>query len=162
MTALRLFEIFRRAGVPPGVINVVIGSGEEVFNELIDNDKVAGISFTGSTVVGLQVASKAAGKGKKFMIAPSGSDPAIVFEDADLGLAVKTVVKARFENAGQNCNATKRVYVHRKIFDIFVKAVEEEVRRINVGDPMSEDTDMPPRDFRQDAQGHGGFHQGRR
>ena len=84
---MKMAEIFRKAGFPDGVVNVVVGSGEEVFNELIDSLKVAGISFTGSTAVGLQVAAKAAGRGKKFMIAPGGSDPAVVFEDADLEAA---------------------------------------------------------------------------
>lgn len=144
LTALKLFEIFKRAGFPDGVINVVVGSGEEVFDELIENPKVAGITFTGSTAVGLQVAAKAAGRGKKYMIAPSGSDPAIVFKDADLERAASIIVRARFENAGQNCNATKRLYVEKEIYDKFVKMIIERTAALRVGDPMDEDTDMGP------------------
>lgn len=144
LTALKFYEIFQKAGFPDGVVRVVVGSGEEVFNELLDSPKVAGISFTGSTAVGLQVAAKAAGRGKKYMVAPSGSDPAIVFADADLEQAASTVVRARFENAGQNCNATKRVYVERPIFEKFVKMVVEKTGRIVVGDPADESTDMGP------------------
>lgn len=144
LTALRLFEIFRKAGFPDGVVNVVVGSGEEVFDELLENPKVAGITFTGSTAVGLQVAAKAAGRGKKYMIAPSGSDPAIVFKDADLEKAAATVVRARFENAGQNCNATKRLYVEREVYDKFMKLVLERTASLKVGDPMDETTDMGP------------------
>ena len=70
------------------------------------------------------------------MIAPSGSDPAIVFKDADLAKAAATVVRARFENAGQNCNATKRVYVEREVYDEFVKLVVEKTAALRVGDPM--------------------------
>ncbi|MEZ0318540.1 MAG: aldehyde dehydrogenase family protein [Pyrobaculum sp.] len=144
LTALKLYEIFRKAGVPEGVVNVVVGSGEEIFNELLDSPKVSGVSFTGSTAVGLQVAAKAAGRGKKYMIAPSGSDPAVVFKDADLAKAASVVVRARFENAGQNCNATKRVFVEGEVYDEFVKLVLERTASLKVGDPMDESTDMGP------------------
>jgi succinyl-CoA reductase len=144
LTALKMAEIFRKAGFPDGVVNVVVGSGEEVFNELIDSPKVAGISFTGSTAVGLQVAAKAAGRGKKFMIAPGGSDPAVVFEDADLEAAAATIVRARFENAGQNCNATKRVFVHRSVYDKVVKLIVEKTAALKVGNPMDPATDVGP------------------
>ncbi len=144
LTALKLHEIFKKAGFPEGVVNVVVGSGEEVFDELLENSKVAGITFTGSTAVGLQVAAKAAGRGKKYMIAPSGSDPAIVFKDADLEKAAAVVVRARFENAGQNCNATKRLYVEREIYDEFAKMVLGKTAALKVGDPMDEATDMGP------------------
>lgn len=144
LTAMKLYEIFQRAGVPDGVLKVVIGSGEEVFNELLENPKVAGISFTGSTAVGLQVASKAAARGKKYMIAPSGSDPAIVFADADVEHAAATIARARFENAGQNCNATKRVYVERPLYEKFVKLLLEKTAAVKVGDPTELDTDMGP------------------
>ncbi|RFA93896.1 aldehyde dehydrogenase family protein [Pyrobaculum aerophilum] len=144
LTALKMAEYFKKAGFPEGVVNVVVGSGEEVFNELIENPKVAGISFTGSTAVGLQVAAKAAGRGKKFMIAPSGSDPAIIFEDADLEEAAAIITRARFENAGQNCNATKRAYVHRKVYDAFLDLLVRRTAAIKVGDPMDETVDMGP------------------
>ncbi len=144
LTALKMWELFKKAGFPQGVVNVVIGPGEEVFNILIESPKVAAISFTGSTAVGLQVAAKAAGRGKKFMIAPGGSDPAIVFEDADVELAVRLIVRGRFEYAGQNCNATKRVYVHKSIYEEFVRRLVEHTSRIKVGDPMDPEVDMGP------------------
>lgn len=144
LTALKLYEIFQKAGLPDGVVKVVVGSGEEVFNELLDSPKVAGISFTGSTAVGLQVAAKAAGRGKKYMIAPSGSDPAIVFADADLTQAASIIARARFENAGQNCNATKRVYIEKSVYQQFVKLLVEKTAAIKVGDPTDETTDMGP------------------
>lgn len=144
LTALKMAEVLRKAGVPEGVVKVVVGSGEEIFDEFIENPKVAGISFTGSTAVGLQVAAKAAGRGKKFMIAPSGSDPALIFADADLELAASIVARARFENAGQNCNATKRVYVERPVFEKFLRLLAERIAAIKVGDPADEATDMGP------------------
>ncbi|MEM4438096.1 MAG: aldehyde dehydrogenase family protein [Pyrobaculum sp.] len=144
LTALKIYEIFQKAGFPDGVLRVVVGSGEEVFNELLDSPKVAGISFTGSTAIGLQVAAKAAGRGKKYMIAPSGSDPAVVFADADLEHAAAIITRARFENAGQNCNATKRVYVERSVFEKFVKLIVEKTSKLIVGDPLEETTDMGP------------------
>ncbi|MFP3267018.1 MAG: aldehyde dehydrogenase family protein [Thermoproteus sp.] len=144
LTALRMAELLKKAGVPDGVVKVVVGSGEEVFDEFIENPRVAGVSFTGSTAVGLQVAAKAAGRGKKFMVAPSGSDPAIVFADADIAKAAAVVARARFENAGQNCNATKRVYVERPVFEKFLEILSERVASIKVGDPADESTDMGP------------------
>ncbi|ACB39369.1 aldehyde dehydrogenase family protein [Pyrobaculum neutrophilum] len=144
LTALKFLEIMKRAGVPEGVVNVVVGSGEEVFDELIQSDKVAGINFTGSTAVGLQVAAKAASRGKKFMIAPGGSDPAVVFKDADLDAAARIVARARYENAGQNCNATKRVFVEREVYPRFVELLLGYVKAIRVGDPMDYSTDMGP------------------
>lgn len=144
LTALKMAQILQKAGVPQGVVQVVVGSGEEIFNEFIDNPKVVGISFTGSTAVGLQVAAKAAGRGKKFMIAPGGSDPAIVFADADLEAAASIIARARFENAGQNCNATKRVFVERKVYDKFLDILRRKIAAIKVGDPMDESTEMGP------------------
>ncbi len=144
LTALKMAEIFRKAGFPDGVVNVVVGSGEEIFNEFIENPKVAGISFTGSTAVGLQVAAKAAGRGKRYMIAPGGSDPALVFEDAALETAAAMIVRARFENAGQNCNATKRVFVQRSVYDKVLKLIVEKTAAIKVGNPMDPSTDMGP------------------
>ena len=144
LTALRMAELLKKAGVPDGVVKVVVGSGEEVFDEFIENPRVAGVSFTGSTAVGLQVAAKAAGRGKKFMVAPSGSDPAIVFADADIAKAAAVVARARFENAGQNCNATKRVYVERPVFEKFLEILSERVASVKVGDPADESTDMGP------------------
>jgi len=144
LTALKMAEIFHKAGFPRGVVNVVVGSGEDVFNELIDSPKVAGISFTGSTAVGLQVAAKAAGRGKRYMIAPGGSDPAVVFEDADIEAAAATIVRARFENAGQNCNATKRVFVQRSIYERLLTLLVEKTAALRVGNPADPSTDVGP------------------
>lgn len=127
-----------------GVVKVVVSRGEEFFDIVLTNDKVAGVAFTGSTQVALQVWSKVASYDKKFMGAPSGSDPFIVFDDADLERAVMVGVRARFENARQNCNAAKRFFVHRRVFDRFVKMFVETVASLRVGDPMDPQTDMGP------------------
>nr|KJR73072.1 MAG: aldehyde dehydrogenase [Thermoproteus sp. AZ2] len=144
LTAMKMAEILHEAGVPKGVVQVLVARGEEFFDEALANERVAGVAFTGSTQVALQVWSKAAAYGKKFMGAPGGSDPFIVFDDADLERAAATGVRARFENAGQNCNAAKRFFVHRKLFDQFVKTFVDRAASLKVDDPMDPSTDMGP------------------
>lgn len=144
LSALELASILYRAGLPKGVLSVIPGSASIVGDEIINNRKISGITFTGSTQTGLSIASKAVSTGKRVMMEMGGSDPIIVLEDADIARAAQIAVRARFEYAGQNCNAGKRIIVHEKIKDRFVEAFLEGVRRLRVGDPLAEDTDMGP------------------
>ncbi|MCY0859284.1 MAG: aldehyde dehydrogenase family protein [Sulfolobaceae archaeon] len=144
ISALEMAKILYQAGLPKGVLSVVPGSGSEVGDEIVENDKVRGITFTGSTAVGLGIASKAVAKAKSIMMEMGGSDPIIVLEDADLTRAVATAVRARFEYAGQNCNAGKRIFVHESIYEKFVKEYLEAAQKLKVGDPLDETTDVGP------------------
>lgn len=144
LSALELASILYRAGLPKGVLSVLPGPASIVGDEIVTNRKIAGITFTGSTQTGLTIASKAISTGKRVMMEMGGSDPIIVLEDADIARAAQIAARARFEYAGQNCNAGKRIIVHEKIKDRFIEAFLESVRRIKVGDPLAEDTEMGP------------------
>ncbi|MEM0439756.1 MAG: aldehyde dehydrogenase family protein [Sulfolobales archaeon] len=144
ISALELASILYKAGLPKGVVSVLPGPASIVGDEIVTNRKVAGITFTGSTYTGLAIASKAISTGKRVMMEMGGSDPIIVLEDADIARAAQIAVRARFEYAGQNCNSGKRIIVHEKIKDKFTEAFLEGVRRLKVGSPLAEDTDMGP------------------
>ncbi len=144
LSALYFGSILYEVGLPKGVLSVIPGSASAVGEEIVRNPDVVGITFTGSTSVGLGIASKAAGLGKRVMMEMGGSDPAIIFEDADLGKAVSTVVRARFEHAGQNCNATKRILVQDSIYDKFVEEFAARASGLKVGDSLDESTDVGP------------------
>jgi len=144
LSALELASILYRAGLPKGVLSVLPGPASIVGDEIVISRKVRGITFTGSTATGLAIASKAVSTGKRVMMEMGGSDPIIVLEDADVEKAAQIAARARYEYAGQNCNAGKRIIVHEKIRDKFTELFLENVRRIRVGDPLSEETDMGP------------------
>ncbi len=144
LSALELASILYRAGLPKGVLSVLPGSASVVGDEIVTNRKISGITFTGSTQTGLSIASKAVSTGKRVMMEMGGSDPIVVFEDADIARAAQIAVRARFEYAGQNCNAGKRIIVHEKIKDRFTEAFLENVKKLRVGDPLAEETDMGP------------------
>lgn len=144
LSAIALGRILYEAGLPEGVLSVVVGRSSEVGRVLLGDPRVRGLTFTGSTQVGLRLASEAVGRGMRVAMELGGSDPIIVFPDADLEKAVKVAVRARFEYAGQNCNAGKRFIVHVSIADSFARRLAEEARRLRVGPAMSEETDMGP------------------
>jgi succinyl-CoA reductase len=115
ISALELASILYRAGLPKGVLSVLPGPASIVGDEIVSNRKVHGITFTGSTATGVSIASKAVLSGKRIMMEMGGSDPIIVLEDADVVRAAQIAARARYEYAGQNCNAGKRIIVHEKI-----------------------------------------------
>ena len=120
ITAVKLAEIISGAGFPLGSINVITGKSSEIGNALTDHELVSLITFTGSSTVGLELASRAIKNGKRVIMELGGSDPMIVLEDADLELAAKTAVKARFYYSGQFCNSVKRIIVREEVGDKFV------------------------------------------
>ena len=144
LSALEMKRILIEAGLPDSAVRVVTGYSNEIGDELVTHPLVSLITLTGSTQTGLQVASKAVSQGKRIIMELGGSDPIIVLEDADLERAVSIAVRARFEYAGQNCNAGKRIIVREEIFDKFVKAFKEKVKVLKVGDPLEESTDVGP------------------
>jgi glyceraldehyde-3-phosphate dehydrogenase (NADP+) len=128
--------------VPPGVLNVVTGSGREIGGALASHADVSMISFTGSTAVGRSIAA-AAGP-KPLHLELGGNGAAIVLADSDLALAVEKSVQGAFKNAGQRCDAIGRVLVEQAVYDDFVERAVKETERWPVGDPRSEGTKVGP------------------
>jgi|SRR5438270_1200103 len=144
MTALRFEEIASEAGIPEGVVNVLVGSGATVGQRLVEHPDVAKIAFTGSTEVGRQIAAGAAPTIKRVTLELGGKSPNIVFADADLARAAAAAPGAVFGNAGQDCCARSRILVQREAIDEFMHALGEAVRSMRVGDPLDERTQMGP------------------
>ena len=135
---LLLAEILEDAGLPKGVVNVVTCSRErvgEVGDELISNPTVRGVSFTGSTAVGAQVAAKAGGLLKKCCVELGGKDALIVLEDADIEQAVNAATFGAFMHQGQICMSVERVIVHRAIAEEFTAKFVANTRKLKVGNP---------------------------
>jgi len=144
MSALRFAQIAGDAGIPDGVVNVVVGAGSVVGRRLVEHPDVAKIAFTGSTEVGRQIAAGAAPTIKRVTLELGGKSPNIIFADADLGAAAAAAPSAVFGNAGQDCCARSRILVQREAVDDFMQALAEVVRSIRVGDPLEPATQMGP------------------
>src|SRR5881409_3078842 len=121
LTALKLGELGFKAGLPAGVLNVVTGSGAEIGSALASNHDIDGIIFTGSSETGKQVMETAAKNVTPVLLELGGKNPHIVFQDADVPRAIKSVQDGIFTNAGQMCWAGSRAYIHESIYDNFVK-----------------------------------------
>ncbi|GAA5414812.1 NADP-dependent glyceraldehyde-3-phosphate dehydrogenase [Ureaplasma ceti] len=130
----RVSQLFHEAGFPKGVVNCVVGSGRSIGDLLVEDGRVAMISFTGSDTVGLRIAEKA--KGIPLVLEMGGKDPAIVMEDANLELAANEIIKGGFSYNGQRCTAIKRVFVHKSVHDELVKLLVEKVQKLSVGLPQ--------------------------
>jgi acyl-CoA reductase-like NAD-dependent aldehyde dehydrogenase len=131
------------AHLPAGVVNVVTG-GPDVGEALVDDPNVACIAFTGSTAVGTRIATKAAQQLKRVNLELGGIDPLIVFEDADLDVAVAGAAWARFLNNGQVCTSAKRIYIVEQIAKEFVERFVEHTKSLRIGNGMDPDTDLGP------------------
>lgn len=137
-------KVLEDAGIPPGVVNLVTGSGGEVGQELVRNDKVHGISFTGSNVVGRRIASWAAERGIKFQLEMGGKNPVIVMPDCDVEQALALTLRGAFGYAGQKCTATSRAIVLDSIYDMFAAKLVERAASLKVGPGIDESTVVPP------------------
>lgn len=144
LTALRLAEIAAEAGLPPGVLNVVPGPGRHCGSALVEHPLVRKISFTGSTPTGTWIMKAAADSMKRVSLELGGKSPNIVFDDADLELAVEKSVWSVFGNAGQDCCARSRAIVHKKIYDKFTAAFVARTRKLVVGHPERNGTQIGP------------------
>ena len=144
LTALRFERIALDAGMPEGVVNVVVGPGRTCGQRLVEHPDVAKVAFTGSTEVGRSIAEGAAGTIKRVTLELGGKSANVVFGDADLEAAAAAAVPAVFGNAGQDCCARSRILVERSAMDDFVAALEPHVLGFRVGDPLAEDTQMGP------------------
>jgi acyl-CoA reductase-like NAD-dependent aldehyde dehydrogenase len=144
LSALRLAELALEAGIPEGVLNVVVGPGSVVGQRLVEHPDVAKIAFTGSTEVGRQVMRGAASGIKRVTLELGGKSANVVFEDADLERAAAAAPYAVFDNAGQDCCARSRILVQSSVYDRFLELLVEATRGVKVGDPADETTEMGP------------------
>ncbi|WZH44583.1 Aldehyde/histidinol dehydrogenase [Fusarium acuminatum] len=146
LTALALAELAHRAGIPPGVVNVItaLDNTAEVGQVMTTHPKVKKVSFTGSTGVGRLLMSQSSSTIKKLSFELGGNAPFIVFEDADLDKAVQGLLASKFRNSGQTCVCANRILVHRSIYDKFVQLVLEKVKAFVVGDGLDEKTTHGP------------------
>jgi succinate-semialdehyde dehydrogenase/glutarate-semialdehyde dehydrogenase len=161
-----LIRAFVDAGLPPGVANLVYGVPAEISEYLIKHPVIRKVTFTGSTPVGKLLAGMAGEHMKRVTMELGGHAPAIVFDDADLDLAARTLAGAKFRNAGQVCVSPTRFLVQEKLYDGFVEKFVAAAKAVKVGDGMAEGTTMGPlaHDRRvpwvemlvQDAQARGG------
>ena len=142
--AWALTDILHRCGAPAGVFNLVMGRGAEVGQVLLDDPRVAAISFTGSVATGQRVAAACVARMAKFQLEMGGKNPMVVLDDADLGVAVGAAVNSGFFSTGQRCTASSRVIVTDGIHDRFVAAVAEKLRTLTVDDARKPGTDIGP------------------
>ena len=133
-TAMKVVEIFEEAGVPPGVLNMVVGAGSEVGDELIANSTVKAVSFTGSNEIGAALYAQGAKRLMKVQCEMGGKNPIVVLEDADLGLAMESTLQGAFYSTGQRCTATSRAVVIESIADEFVRLLAQRTAELKVGD----------------------------
>ena len=144
LSALHLAELVLEAGIPEGVVNVLVGKGSVVGARLVEHPDVAKIGFTGSTEVGRGVMRGAAGTIKRVTLELGGKSANVVFEDADLERAAAGAPYAVFDNAGQDCCARSRILVQRSVYDTFLDLLVTATRGVRVGDPRDERTEMGP------------------
>jgi acyl-CoA reductase-like NAD-dependent aldehyde dehydrogenase len=143
-TALRLGELLLEAGVPPGVVNIVVGEGPDVGEAICRSDKVDMISFTGSTRVGRHIGRICGEAVKRVSLELGGKSAQVVCADADLESAAERVAVGATRNAGQACVSGSRLLVERPIAQAFTRAVAERMHGLKVGDPLEPGTDMGP------------------
>jgi acyl-CoA reductase-like NAD-dependent aldehyde dehydrogenase len=144
LSALRLAELALEAGIPEGVLNVLVGKGRIVGQRLVEHPDVAKIGFTGSTEVGRGVMKGAADTIKRVTLELGGKSANIVFADSDLEKAAAAAPYAVFDNAGQDCCARSRILVERSAYDRFAELLVAATKNVKVGDPSDEATEMGP------------------
>lgn len=142
--ATRLVELFEEAGLPGGVLNMVTGYGPEAGAPIVEDERVRMISFTGSSVVGREIGSKAGHGLKKLMLELGGKNGMIVMPDADLDLALEGALWGAFGTTGQRCTATSRIIVHREVQEAFTERLVTMARGLRIGFGLDPDVDMGP------------------
>ncbi|OIW11700.1 hypothetical protein TanjilG_12219 [Lupinus angustifolius] len=138
LTALAAAELSIQAGIPAGVVNVVMGNAPEIGDALVESPQVRKITFTGSTAVGKKLMAGSAKTVKKVSLELGGNAPCIVFDDADLDVAVKGTIAAKFRNSGQTCVCANRILVQEGIYDKFAEALVDAVQKMKVGNGFGE------------------------
>ncbi|WP_409298797.1 aldehyde dehydrogenase family protein [Peribacillus sp. SCS-26] len=144
LSAQLFTEVFHKAGIPAGVLNLITGPGSTVGTQLASHEKVKIISFTGSTEVGIQLAGIASKTLKRISLELGGKNAAIVLKDADLDLAAAAIVKAAFTTTGQRCTAASRVIAEEEIHDQLLQKVVKLTKALRIGNGLLEGVDIGP------------------
>jgi len=144
LTAWYIVSAFEQAGLPPGVLNLVVGRGSQAGQELVENPKVKAISFTGSNEVGTRIAATVAQRGGKTQLELGGKNPIVILNDADIARAVELTVQGAMLSTGQKCTATSRAIVVRELAKDYGEALAARVKQLRVGDGMQSDVYMGP------------------
>ena len=146
LTAILLVECLAEAGLPPGVLNLVTGSGRAIGDAIVGHEAVNAITFTGSNDVGKALYRKAldSERGVKVQLEMGGKNPVIVLNDADLDLALTQTLNGAMMSSGQKCTATSRAFVQRGVYDEFVSKLIARADGLRVGDPLAATTDLGP------------------
>ncbi|XP_033337383.1 cytosolic 10-formyltetrahydrofolate dehydrogenase isoform X2 [Megalopta genalis] len=149
LTALKFAELTVKAGFPPGVVNIVPGSGTETGNAICEHPLIRKLGFTGSTPVGQTIMKCCATSNlKKVSLELGGKSPLVIFEDVDIQHAVRVGMNSVFFNKGENCIAAGRLFVEQSIHDEFLKRVVQETKKIKVGDPLDRSTSHGPQNHK--------------
>jgi succinate-semialdehyde dehydrogenase/glutarate-semialdehyde dehydrogenase len=143
-SALAMAELAARAGVPPGVLNILTGDSGEIGGEMTSNPIVRKLTFTGSTEVGKKLMAQSAGTLKKLSMELGGNAPFIVFDDADLDAAVQGAITSKYRNTGQTCVCANRLLVQSGVYEAFTRKLVEAVSALRVGDGLKGPTDQGP------------------
>ncbi len=145
LSALALGELAKRAGIPAGVINIIVGTDSKSIGELFSRHKdINKLTFTGSTRVGKLLMEQSASTLKRLSMELGGNAPFIVFEDADIAAAVDGAIQAKFRNSGQTCVCANRFLIHDSIYDSFVSRFVEKVKQLKVGNGLEEGVHLGP------------------
>jgi aldehyde dehydrogenase (NAD+) len=143
-TAVRIVEIFEEAGIPKGVLNLILGSGSEAGDEIINHPAVKAVSFTGSNEIGIRMYEQVSRRGAKVQCEMGGKNPVVVMEDADMELAVESTAQGAFGSSGQRCTATSRAVVVNEVADEFVERIAARAKSMRIGDGADPQTEMGP------------------
>jgi succinate-semialdehyde dehydrogenase/glutarate-semialdehyde dehydrogenase len=144
LSALALAVLAEKAGIPPGVFNIVSGDAVAIGGVLTESEVVRKLSFTGSTRVGKLLAKQSADTLKKLSLELGGNAPFIVFDDADIDAAVHGAMASKFRNTGQTCVCVNRFYVQDRIYDTFTQALTQAVRKMRIGDALQGEVEQGP------------------
>ena len=142
LVSLELAKIIESSGLPKGLFSVLPGAGSEVGSLLVEHPDISKVTFTGSTSTGRELATQAAQKLMPISLELGGKSPAIVFEDADIDLAISGVMFGIFSSTGQSCIAGSRLFIHESIYDEFLERLVNETNKLIVGDPYEKDTQV--------------------
>src|SRR5882672_5556103 len=143
-TAVRIVEIFAEAGIPPGVLNLVLGSGSEAGDEIINHPAVKAVPFTGSNEVGIRLYEEVSRRGAKVQCEMGSKNPVVIMEDADMDLAVESTAQGAFGLSGKRCTATSRAVVVNDVADEFVERLAQRAESMRIGAGSDPQTEMGP------------------
>jgi methylmalonic acid semialdehyde dehydrogenase len=143
-TAVRIVELLEEAGVPAGVLNLVLGSGSDAGDEIINHPAVKAVSFTGSNPVGIRLYEQVSRRGAKVQCEMGGKNPVLIMEDADLHLAVESTAQGAFGSSGQRCTATSRAVVVNEVAEEFVERIVARAKSMRIGAGLAPATEMGP------------------